>query len=180
MNSPRSHEVESDGSEPMAYAAPGEADATLRLIAKLPAPEGLEERVHAALRSEPRRARVLAWPGKFGTEHHWARGAAAAAIAFVVVGGGWGVYSRVQPNKVVAMPRVTNQGGFSGANAVRVPQTLDGPVIAHPVLTHPAQTPDGKKDAENKPETKPAKRPGSRVLTLPAQSDKAAQPAVAK
>ena len=51
------------------------AEETLRLIASLPAPAGLEDRVHAALRSAPHGAparglragvaswgRVLAWP----------------------------------------------------------------------------------------------------------------------
>jgi len=175
MSSPRSHEFELDGSEPIACAAPGEADETLRLIAKLPAPGGLEERVHGALRTAPRGARVLAWPARFGADHHWARGAAAAAIAFVVVGGGWGVYSRVQPNKVIAMPRITNQGGFSGANAVRVPQTLNGPV-----LTHTVAAPANKSSAENHPATKAARTPGPQVVAQPAHSDKAAQPAVAK
>ena len=36
------------------------------------------------------------------------RGAAAAAIVFVVAGGGWGIYTRVQPSqpaKVMVMPR---------------------------------------------------------------------------
>ena len=36
------------------------AEETLRLIANLPAPDGLEDRVHAALNAMPRRSRVLA------------------------------------------------------------------------------------------------------------------------
>lgn len=130
--------------QPDSHAAA--TDATLRLIAGLPAPEGLEERVHAALRSAHRRGRILAWPSRFSADSPWRRGAAAAAIAFVVVGGGWGVYSRVQPNKVIAMPRITNQGGFNGANAVNVPKTLNGPVLTHPELATPAVTApnDGK------------------------------------
>ena len=68
------------------------------------------------------------------------RGAAAAAIVFVVVGGGWGVYLRVQPvqaPKVIAMPRVSAGGGFSSAGAMRTPQTLNGPVLVTPA-TKPA------------------------------------------
>jgi hypothetical protein len=64
------------------------------------------------------------------------RSAAAAAIVFVVVGGGWGVYSHVQPAqtpKVIAMPRVSAPGGFQSAGAMRTPQTLDRPVLKHPV-----------------------------------------------
>jgi hypothetical protein len=110
---------------------------TLRLIASLPAPAGLEERVHEALRLAPRRGRVLAWPERFrakiALENHWMRAAAAAAIVFVVVGGGWGVYTRVeqtQAGKVVVMPAsVPSAGGFSGAGAIRTPQTLPGPTV---------------------------------------------------
>jgi hypothetical protein len=72
-----------------------------------------------------------------------ARSAAAAAIVCVVVGGGWGVYSRVQPAqtpKAVAMPpRVAAPGGFSSAGAMRTPQTLDGPVLAHRMTAAPRQ-----------------------------------------
>jgi len=88
----------------------GEAEATLRLIARLPAPEGLEERVRASLRAAPRRGRILAWPAAFRPESGWMRAAAAAAIVFVVAGGGWGVYSRVEQRQpartVVLTPRV--------------------------------------------------------------------------
>jgi hypothetical protein len=64
-------------------------EATLRLIAQLPAPEGLEDRVQAQLRVAPRRARVLSWPAVLRSDSQWMRSAAAAAIVFVVVGGGW-------------------------------------------------------------------------------------------
>jgi hypothetical protein len=128
------------GNNPGAHPADYDVDATLRLVAQLPAPQGLEERVHEALRTAPRAARVLEWPMRAGQENGWMRGAAAAAIAFAVVGGGWGVYSRVQPAKVIAMPpRVMSPGGFSNAAAPRAPQTLDGPVIAHPASTQPVR-----------------------------------------
>lgn len=123
----------------------GSGEDTLRLIAGLPAPAGLEERVHKTLRAAPRElrggGRVLAWPERFrakvasGTvlESNWMRAAAAAAIVFVVVGGGWGVYSRVQPGptgKVLVMPQlVPSSGGFAGAGAIRVPATIPGPKI---------------------------------------------------
>src|SRR5580704_6423005 len=74
----------------------GDAEATLRLIARLEAPDGLEDRVHAKLLAAPRRGRVLAWPGSFVPAVGWLRAAAAAAIVCVVAGGGWGVYSHVQ------------------------------------------------------------------------------------
>jgi hypothetical protein len=78
-------------------AAADAAEATLRLIARLPAPDGLEDRVMAGLKTAPRTARVLVWPSLFQPTTGWMRGAAAAAIVFVVAGGGWGIYSYVQP-----------------------------------------------------------------------------------
>jgi hypothetical protein len=132
----------------------GEAEETLRIIAGLPAPEGLEDRVAAALRGVPRTARILPWPAVLAPTRRWmkssmARSAAAAAIVFVVVGGGWGVYTRVQPvqaPRVVAMPRVAAPGGFSSAGAMRTPQTLNGPVLAHPVTpTHESAAAANKK-----------------------------------
>ena len=122
------------------------AEQTLRLIAGVPAPEGLEDRVHKAFRAAPRNGRVLAWPAgmrsRISFRSNSIRTAAAAAIIFVVVGGGWGVYSRVQlvqTGKVVVMPApMTNTGGFSGAGAIRTPQTLPGPKISEQA-THRAQ-----------------------------------------
>src|ERR1700678_538309 len=108
----------------------GEAEATLHLIASLPAPEGLADRVQAVLHAAPRRARVLAWPVAPAGE--WLRAAAAAAIVFVVAGGGWGIYAHVQPGQAVrgiAGPRVGASGGFSEGGAVRRPQTLVGPTV---------------------------------------------------
>jgi hypothetical protein len=118
----------------------GSVEDTLRLIAGLPAPAGLEERVHKALRSAPRNGRVLAWPARFhakiALESNWMRATAAAAIVFVVVGGGWGVYSRMQPGppgNVIVMPQlVPGSGGISGAGAIRVPATIPGPKVKQP------------------------------------------------
>jgi len=114
----------------------GEAEQTLRLIASLPAPKGLEDRVNAGLRAAPHRARVLAWPQPFSPASGWLRAAAAAAIVFVVAGGGWGIYSRVQPSQPTAgaaVPHVGAPGGFSEGGAVRRPQTLVGPLVTAPV-----------------------------------------------
>jgi len=131
---------ENVGKESVPCSISPDADATLRLIAGLPAPEGLEDRVHARLRSAPRSARIIEWPSRFRVESPWMRSAAAAAIAFVVVGGGWGVYSRVQPAKVIAMPpHLAAPGGFSNAGAMRTPQTLNRPVLAPPAA-HSAGT----------------------------------------
>ncbi len=130
------------------------AEETLRLIANLPAPDGLEGRVHAAVRVAQRRGRVLAWPRALRAESGWMRGAAAAAIVFVVAGGGWGVYTRVestqiaqnQPAKVIVMPaRMPSTGGLSGAGAMRPPLTLPGPTAPEPVKISPARSKAGKK-----------------------------------
>jgi hypothetical protein len=120
---------------------PSSAEATLRLIARLPAPQGLEERVKAGLRNAPRRGHVLAWPGAFSPAAGWQRAAAAAAIVFVVGGGGWGIYSLVQPGQPahgIAGPRVAGPGQFSTGDAMRRPQTLVGPTLTNPAVKHPA------------------------------------------
>jgi hypothetical protein len=89
------------------------------------------------------------------------RSAAAAAIVFVVAGGGWGVYTRVeqnQPAKVIVMPvRMPAQGGFGGAGAIRTPQTLPGPKAPQAVKVSPEAAPAPAKTAK-KPVTihKPA------------------------
>jgi len=156
---------------------------TLRLIAGLPAPVGLEERVHEALRAAPHElrggGRVLAWPagfrGKAALESNWMRAAAAAAIVFVVVGGGWGVYSRVQPGpngKVIVMPqRMPNSGGFSGAGAIRVPETLPGPKVKDQQTKEPRDQ-----------GTEPAKKPivPKKRSAQPAANQVAPQPAVSQ
>ena len=121
------------------------ADATMRLLATLPAPDGLEKRVIAGLRSAPPSGRVLSWRGALNPTENWLRSAAAAAIVFVVIGGGWGVYSRVQTTNAVAPPPSTGaNGAFSNAGAVRVPQTVPAPVViqslpAQPSIADPAK-----------------------------------------
>jgi hypothetical protein len=127
----------------------GNYEETLRLIARLSAPEGLEERVQAGLRAATSTAsgkvRILRWPEALRLENAWvqnlARAAAAAAIVAVVVGGGWSISSHVQPaqpsSAVAAPPHVSSQGGFSSAGAMRTPQTLNGPVVAHPAAAAP-------------------------------------------
>lgn len=111
----------------------GDVDATLRVLARVAVPAGLEDRVHARIAAEPRRARILTWPGS----SEWMRSAAAAAIVFLVAGGGWSIYSRVQPassaKAVVVSPHVGTSGSFSEGSAVRRPQTLQGPVVKNAV-----------------------------------------------
>jgi hypothetical protein len=97
------------------------------------------------------------------------RGAAAAAIVFVVAGGGWGIYSRVQPTpsaRVIVMPvRTGVAGGFSNAGAMRTPQTLKGPVVV-PLAN--SQTPKGKVDQRQAKSTVASEtNAGSKAVVLP-------------
>jgi hypothetical protein len=127
-------------------------DETLRMIARVPVPDGLEERVKAGLRLEGNSRRVLSWPAQRRGEtvwvaNAWMRGAAAAGIAMAVVGGGWGIYARVAPPqsaKTVAAPLVQPSGTFSEAGAIRRPQTVTGPTVK------PLAQLDSKKDGEAK------------------------------
>jgi hypothetical protein len=115
-----------------------DAEETLRLIASLPAPEGIEERVKAGVHIADRQASVMSWPENKTrwTQVSGLRAAAAAAIVFVVAGGGWSVYSHIRlapaPTAVAAPQRIDGGGGMSAAGAMRTPKTLDGPVVAVP------------------------------------------------
>jgi hypothetical protein len=138
----------------------GEFDATLRLIACLAPPDGLEERVQAGLKDAQAsgRARVLPWPTALRLDSAWMRSAAAAAIVAAVVGGSWGVYSRVQsiqPVRAITVPlHLSAPGGFSSAGAMRTPQTLNGPLVARPAIVV-QQPPTATPQPEN-PAAKPA------------------------
>jgi hypothetical protein len=124
-----------------------QAEETLRLIASLPAPEGIEERVKAGVRTSDRQASVVSWP--LPKKANWTqvsgmRAAAAAAIVFVVAGGGWGVYSHIRvapvPTAIAAPQRIEVGAGWGGtgmsaAAARRTPKTLDGPKVALPANT---------------------------------------------
>jgi hypothetical protein len=116
---------------------------TLRLIANLPAPEGLADRVKAGLEAAPESGRILMWRGPLKPAGGWingslVRGAAAAAIVSMVAGGGWRIYSHVQSAaraNVIVMPSPAAPAAapFANAGARRVPETLDGPVLPHPL-----------------------------------------------
>jgi hypothetical protein len=146
----RSFKMNHQDQNPIANLSPsgnasGTAEDTLHLIAKLPAPTGLEDRIHAGMlahaRSAQRAGRVLAWPAAIRVRSGWIRSAAAAAIVFVVAGGGWGIYSRVQePHsaKVIVTPHGPAPGEFTNSGAMRTPKTLNGPVISSPATPQPA------------------------------------------
>ncbi len=157
MNSnpaPRMDSANRTGCAPASSTPDRSAEETLRLIAGLPAPEGLEARVKEALRTAPPAGRVLAWPARIragiAPGGHWRRAAAAAAIVFAVVGGGWGVLNRAgrsAAGQAAAAPaQLPAAGGFSAAGAVRTPQTLPGPAVKQP-----AQKVVTKKKTQKKP-----------------------------
>jgi hypothetical protein len=115
-------------------------DETLRLIAQMPVPDGLEGRIQAAVEAAPRESRVLSWPVESKGKGRWVsstgfRAAAAAAIVCVVLGGGWGILMHIQvaqPPTATVQPQPlqpAGNGGFSSAGAIRTPQTLNGPVV---------------------------------------------------
>jgi hypothetical protein len=119
-----------------------DAEETLRLIASLPAPQGIEDRVKSAVGAAQRQSSVMSWPRSSSKRAAWTqvsgmRAAAAAAIVFVVAGGGWEVYSHIRvapvPTAVAAPQRIDGGGGLSAAAARRTPKTLDGPKVAAPV-----------------------------------------------
>jgi hypothetical protein len=142
------------------------AEETLRLLARLHAPEGLEERVQENLRvatiPAAHQARILNWPTWLRPSGGWMqssgmRAAAAAAIVAVVIGGGWIVSSRLpaaQPGvAVTASPRGAAPGGFSSAGAMRTPQTLDRPVVATPAQAPPRKAAPSTKEKPDQPTT---------------------------
>lgn len=151
----------------------GSGEETLRLIAKLPAPDGLEDRVNTGLKSASHDTRILQWPSVLRPTGSWMRGAAAAAIVFVVAGGGWGIYMRVQPNepaRVIVMPRAGLGGGFSSAGAMRTPQTLNPPVIAAPIT---GQTSNVRSIPEQPAQAKPLRKTPAKIVPMQRRSAKA-------
>jgi hypothetical protein len=186
-HSPQDPRFPSSLSGSLSGSEPDSFQATLRVIANLPVPEGLEDRVRRALRTAPRESHLLPWPSSLkpkavrldsswvtpGWIGAWSRAAAAVAIGLVVVGGGWGVYSRVernQPQRVIVFPHSAVGGGFSSAGAMRTPQTLNGPVLVHPLKADAAAA---------KAKAKPA-RPPKAPAPLHAPSANPAAPSAAQ
>jgi len=144
------------------------AEETLRLIANLPAPDGLAERVQSRLRTESQSGRVLSFPrslvsGGWSGYGNAMRGAAAAAIVCVVVGGGWRIYSRVQPGpsaRVIVMPAPVR--GFSIGGSVHTPDPGPVPVPNRQVVADPPPAATSRQPVVIQPKrvTKPGS-PGS-------------------
>jgi hypothetical protein len=154
MNSPsKLSNVKGHGSNENGPSVLDDMDATLRLIATLPAPGGLEDRVFAGALAAPRRAPVLEWPRPLYVRD-WVRSIAAAAIVLAVGGGGWGIYSHVEKNwpaRAISVPRqIIEPGGFSSAEIIRRPQTLNGPVVKKmaPATKEKAQPAESAKSKE--------------------------------
>ncbi len=151
------------------FGEPTSFEETLRLIAHAPVPEGLAERVQsgldAHLKAAPRVGRLLTWPAALCLSSNWMRTAAAAAIVCMVVGGGWGVVSRVRPGsaaRVAApLPHVAAPGGFSNLGAMRTPQTLNGPVLTHSVPQSQPANPTAKPTLQSAPKQPRHAKPGS-------------------
>lgn len=133
-----------------------DAERTLRLIASLPAPDGIEDRVKSGLRGTPIQTGVIGWPlspNRAGwAQISYLRAAAAAAIVLMVAGGGWGVYAHFgqapSPDANVVPQRIDG-GGFSSAQARRTPKTVEGPTIVVP-KTVKQETGDGSVSAEQR------------------------------
>jgi hypothetical protein len=133
-----------------------EAEETLRLLAAMPAPEELTDRVHAGLTEAARTA-----PLKRGFWAYWLPAqrfqfAAAAALVLAVVGSTWTVYHRhpqagAGAQTVHPAAPVPAAGGFGTAGTTRVPPTLK-PIKVPPA---PHRKP-GAGHAAVKPAPKPA------------------------
>ena len=142
---------------------------TLQLLAQAPLPEGLNDRLKAALHKAsaeaPQRGKVIAWPsapeeatatGQPQTVGvRWMRLAAAVLIAAAVFASGWGVaWHQESANSAVApkapLVRPLPAGGFSSAGAMRTPQTIEGPVVPVDQLKPALKTDDGSVSTPNK------------------------------
>jgi hypothetical protein len=163
-------------SNPLRREIHGSGEDTLRLIASLPAPAGLSDRVQAGLRAAPQAGRIVIWRGPLRPPFGWMYGgivrcAAAAAIVCVVAGGGWRIFSHVHPPgsaQVMPAPVPAGGNGFSSAGAKRVPQTLEGPVLTHPVSAPPEVNVVQKAPAQPTPGVSKKKRI-TRSVAVPVQ-----------
>lgn len=167
MNAPNPNP---QGSEARRF--PGNAEDTLRLLASLPAPAGLEERIHAGLRTHAEPGRVLRWRVPMHPQSGWLRGAAAAAIVCVVVGGSWSIAPHgpagQSANTAASPAGVAAQSGFSSAGAIRTPHTLDKPAVA-PAAVQPAIDKDAAVSVGKQKTKRALKKPAVRKLIEPAK-----------
>lgn len=138
-----------------------EADETLRLLAELPEPDGLTDRVHQRL------AHAQVTPERRGFWSLWLPAqrfqfAAAAVLVLAVAGSMWSLHrshppaagAQNTPAPAAQGGSPANAGGFRNAGAERVPPTL------HPIKVPPA----------------PKKKPGAGHAAKPSPKVLAAQP----
>lgn len=152
-----------------------DAERSLRLIATLPAPVGIEDRVKSGLRRIPIQTGVIRWPLSSPNRAGWAhvsylRGAAAAAIVLMVAGGGWGVYAHFgqAPSPAAdVVPQHIDGGGFSSAEARRTPKTVEGPAIAIPKTVR-QETGEGSVSAQGASRQKKRNRTSIPAAAAPA------------
>lgn len=95
---------------------------TLRVLANLPPPSGLNDRVHRNLQGRQNEAQPKrVW---FNSQPAMRLQFVAGAILLVALAGGsWNLY-RTSHRAITAPPHIASPGSFGGAGAVTVPKTL--------------------------------------------------------
>ena len=137
---------------------------TLRRLAQLPAPAGLQERVQtrlAAANKQNKRDWRAFFAEFFEPQSNWRKGLEAAAIVLLVFGVGWGIALSIQapaPAAQAAPPPVgvTVGGGFSSAGAIRTPQTLQGPAVKDSNNAYDESAPVSQVTVKDKQDQHPA------------------------
>jgi hypothetical protein len=143
-----------------------EAEETLRLLAELPSPENLADRVHASVRTQMALDRVA--PARRGFWALWSPGrrlqfAGVGVLAVAVAGSMWTINRSHQAGVSQQTPQVAaplqpvSDSGFSGAKAARVPNTLNP--IKVPAVPKKKPSPKGvvkpaSRSTQNSPATK--------------------------
>jgi len=154
------------------YENKSQAEKTLRLLAELPPPANLTDRVHRRLAMEE------ALPERRGFWSLWMPAqrlqyAAAALLVVAVAGSTWSVYRGHPPAGVKpgahtqaapVLPPAASAGGFGSAGAERVPPTLN-PVKVPPA---PKKKPSASKTAKPSPKKLAAQPAGQTPQTAAA------------
>ena len=158
-----------------------EAEETLRLLAKLPPPENLNDRVHARVRHQI--ALESMTPRRRGFWSLWSPGkrlqfAGAAVLAVAVASSMWTIHRAhetgtnsgagqpVGPQVVApSQPDAGSDSGFSGAKASRVPATLN------PIKVPPAPKKKPSPKGAAKPKTAQPSGPITRAVAAQPESE---------
>lgn len=150
------------------YESQHEAEETLRMVATLPPPAELTDRVHQRLAVEKATARRRGFWSLWMPAQRF-QFAAAAILVVAVAGSTWSVYHTNRGSKIVApVPRVADPsgigGGFGTAGAERVPPTLN-----------PIKVPPAPKKKPGAGRVKPGAKP-SAIQASSSQVDSVQQP----